>query len=80
VAALFAGQIDTEQGMNRAQLLESLIASGDVTDAAQQTVDGVKTTHYTGTLDPATAYKIAAPPASEVEDISILASMMPTNT
>jgi hypothetical protein len=54
---LFASQISALKGMNPAQLLESLLASGDITDVGQQTINGVPTTHYTGTIDPATVYQ-----------------------
>ena len=35
------------------QTLEQLKASGDVTKVGTETLDGVETTHYTATLDPA---------------------------
>jgi hypothetical protein len=43
--------------MNPAQQLQELIAAGDLHKVGQATVDGQTTTHYAGTVDPATMTK-----------------------
>lgn len=51
------GGLDFSQmsaNMNPAQQLEELIASGDLRRVGQETVNGQQSTHYAGTVDPAT--------------------------
>ena len=55
----FAAEIDVVKNTNPQQLLEPLLASGDLTEVGTETVDGVSATHYSGTVDPATAFDTA---------------------
>jgi hypothetical protein len=60
LGSVFSGEIDSVKDTDPAKLIEELLAADDLTNAGQQTVDGVKTTHYSGTVDPTTAYDSAA--------------------
>ncbi|HEY3868020.1 MAG TPA: hypothetical protein VGM10_06700 [Actinocrinis sp.] len=55
----FAAEIDVVKNTDPQQLLEPLLASGDLTKVGTETVDGVSTTHYSGSIDPATAFDTA---------------------
>lgn len=52
----FAAEIDLVKNTDPQQLLEVLLASGDLAKVGTATVDGVSTTHYSGTVNPATAF------------------------
>jgi hypothetical protein len=60
LGAVFSGAVDSVKDTDPAKLIEELLAADDLTSVGQQTVDGVKTTHYSGTVDPTTAYDSAA--------------------
>jgi LppX_LprAFG lipoprotein len=47
---------DSAKNTDPTQQLQPLLASGDVKKVGTETVDGVQTTHYSGTVDPATAF------------------------
>lgn len=55
----FAAEIDVVKNTDPQQLLEPLLASGDLAKVGTESVDGVSTTHYSGSIDPATAFNTA---------------------
>jgi hypothetical protein len=48
--------VNSAKNSDPAAQLQPLLASGDVKEVGTETVDGVQATHYTGTVDPATAF------------------------
>jgi hypothetical protein len=55
----FSGEIDSLKNTDPSQMLASMLASDNLADVGQQTINGVQTTHYSGTIDPATAWESA---------------------
>jgi hypothetical protein len=48
--------VDSAKNTDPTSQLQPLLASGDVKKVGTETVDGVQATHYSGTVDPATAF------------------------
>ena len=48
--------VDSAKNTDPAAQLQPLLASGDLKKVGTETVDGVQATHYSGTVDPATAF------------------------
>ena len=48
--------VDSAKNTDPAAQLQPLLASGDIKKVGTETVDGVRATHYSGTVDPATAF------------------------
>ena len=55
-----SSETSTLKNTNPASLIESMLVADNLADLGSQTVDGVQTTHYSGTINPATAYDGAA--------------------
>ena len=60
------------QNTDPAEQMRLLLASGDLKRVGTETVDGVKATHYTGTVDPARALQQYAGSNLTPEDVSRL--------
>jgi hypothetical protein len=56
LGSTFQSMIDSAKNTDPTSQLQPLLASGDVHKVGTETVDGVQTTHYSGTVDPATAF------------------------
>ena len=56
LGSTFQAMIDSAKNTDPTSQLQPLLASGDVHKVGTETVDGVQTTHYAGTVDPATAF------------------------
>ena len=56
LGSTMSAETDMVKDMNPANQIASMLASDNLADLGPQTVDGVQTTHYSGTVDPATAY------------------------
>ena len=56
LGSTFKAMIDSAKNTDPTSQLQPLLASGDVHKVGTETVDGVQTTHYAGTVDPATAF------------------------
>ncbi len=56
----FQSLIDSAKNTDPMQQLQPLLASGDLHKVGTETVDGVKAEHYSGTVDPATAFDDSA--------------------
>jgi hypothetical protein len=56
LGSTFKSLIDSAKNTDPAEQLRPLLASGDVHKVGTETVDGVRATHYSGTVDPATAF------------------------
>ena len=82
--SVFSSMIDSAKNTDPAQLLESMLAANDLTAVGTQTINGVQTTHYSGTVDPATAYDSAAAKQyltpTQIQQLKSLASLMGTST
>ncbi|MGH3415481.1 MAG: hypothetical protein ACRDSS_03340, partial [Actinocrinis sp.] len=56
LGSTFQSLIDSAKNTDPTQQLQPLLASGDVKKIGTETVDGVSADHYSGTVDPATAF------------------------
>lgn len=56
LGSAMSAETGTLKNANPADLIESMLVSDNLADLGPQTVDGVQTTHYSGTVNPATAY------------------------
>jgi hypothetical protein len=56
LGSTFKSLIDSAKNTDPSVQLQPLLASGDVHKVGTETVDGVQADHYSGTLDPATAF------------------------
>lgn len=56
LGSAMSAETGTLKNANPANLIESMLVADNLADLGSQTVDGVQTTHYSGTVDPATAY------------------------
>jgi hypothetical protein len=56
LGSTFQSLINSAKNMNPAQQLQPLLASGNLHKVGSETVDGVQADHYSGTVDPATAF------------------------
>jgi len=56
LGSTFQSLINSAKNIDPAQQLQPLLASGNLRKVGSETVDGVQTDHYSGTVDPATAF------------------------
>jgi len=56
LGSTMSAETGTLKNANPANLIEAMLVSDNLANLGSQTVDGVQTTHYSGTIDPATAY------------------------
>lgn len=56
LGSTMSAETGTLKNANPANLIESMLVADNLADLGPQTVDGVQTTHYSGTINPATAY------------------------
>jgi hypothetical protein len=69
--------LDSTKNTDPTQQLQPLLASGDVHKVGTETVDGVQADHYSGTVDPATAFDSSAAAKNLTPDqIAQLKSLM----
>ena len=56
LGSTFQSLIDSAKNTDPSAQLQPLLASGDIHKVGTETVDGVQAAHYSGTVDPATAF------------------------
>ena len=77
LGSTFQSLLDSAKNTDPTQQLQPLLASGDVHKVGTETVDGVQADHYSGTVDPATAFDSSAAAKNLTPDqIAQLKSLM----
>jgi hypothetical protein len=68
LGSAFSSMLDSAKNTDPTQQLQPLLASGNLHKVGTETVDGVQADHYSGTVDPATAFNSSAAAANLTPD------------